>query len=188
MTNTCPCCRNIVERVETPGVPQFEGFCSERCQSLWETYNTGKPTPRQAEQMAAILNDRNHHLERMWANEILHNSHQWVFVVDDENNAVACARVRPTEMYWSSELVRLAVRKDYEGEGLGPVILSKAEQTAKDNGVLVLLATVREDNFGAKVLFYGAKWHRCNRFFSPTSGKPVEVWMKTMREVTNDND
>ena len=58
-----------------------------------------------------------------------------------------------------AEVVKLAVRRDARGHGLGRRLLTAAEQAAADSGITLLLLDTQTDS-AAERLYESAGWHR----------------------------
>lgn len=118
--------------------------------------------------------------EAAWAAE--GNRHSCVCVCDELGKVAGAARIEPTSWY-AYEVRNVVVREELQGKGWGRRVLTEAEHRAHCCGAMVMTATVREDNFASRCLFYGAGYRTAARFISNISGKPVVMLAKTLARI-----
>jgi len=131
--------------------------------------------------------DRNTELANLIQDRVGHNAawaarsdrHSCVYVCDDSGRIAAAARLEQAQWY-ACEIRSVVVREELQGKGWGRRVLAEAERKALQRGVAVATATILTKNFASKCLFYSAGWRCAARFISPSSGKPIEMWVKTL--------
>lgn len=132
-----------------------------------------------AEQIAALLNERNQLIIKYDADRILKDSDSYVFI-EDENKVIGCAEIKKVQWYqW--ELSHVSVKKD--GNGWGRRIIQNAEKLAISNGAKIIQCTIRHGNERSITLFEKNGYTKCNSFYYPQSGNQVLIYQKSLFDM-----
>jgi N-acetylglutamate synthase-like GNAT family acetyltransferase len=101
-------------------------------------------TPKQAEQIAQLLNDRNQLQGDYTAERVAERAEDYLFELS-EDAVVGCVEIKKVQWYqW--EICHLSVRKAHEGHGLGKNLIRQAEDKAKRGAARIVQCTIRIGN------------------------------------------
>lgn len=84
-------------------------------------------------------------------NDISQNSNKELFVLKDGNVVIGYFDV--WYMYDDADLENIAIRKEYQGKGLGEMLLNKCIERCKEKNVFLLHLEVKIDNVKAHNLY-----------------------------------
>jgi ribosomal protein S18 acetylase RimI-like enzyme len=135
-------------------------------------------TPRQAEEIAQLLNARNQLQVAYTSTKIQQHAEDYLFELDN-GGVVACVEVKKVQWYqW--EICHLSVSKDHERQGLGKRLIRRAEDKAKSGKARIVQCTIRVGNDASEQTFrrYGYREACC--FFNAATSNYVAVWQKVL--------
>lgn len=136
-------------------------------------------TLREAEEIAHLLNTRNHLMQRVSGAYVLRNAKKYVGLTSPDGVVMACAQCKQVQWY-QSEVCHVSVHPDYEGRGLGKQVVQEAERVALLQGSILLQATIRTDNERSLGLFAAMGFQRVSEVFNPASGNRLVVLQKPL--------
>jgi N-acetylglutamate synthase-like GNAT family acetyltransferase len=116
-------------------------------------------TPKQAEQVAQLLNSRNHLQVEYTAEKVSQHADDYLFELRDEV-VVACVEVKKVQWYqW--EICHLSVSENHERQGLGTLL-------------------IRVGNEASEQAFQRSGYREACRFFNVATDNHVAVWQKVL--------
>ena len=131
-----------------------------------------------ARQIAELLNSRNQLVRNYDANMILGKANDFLYELKDDI-VVACIEAKKVQWYqW--EVCHLTVAPKSEGQGLGSLMILKAEERAKNGGARIIQCTIRAGNAESERAFERNGYSRVSEFYYPNSGNNVGVWQKVV--------
>src|SRR2546423_832282 len=132
--------------------------------------------PEHAKQIADLLNSRNQLVRDYDANMILDREDDFIYELKDDA-VIACIEAKKVQWYqW--EVCHLTVAPKNEGQGLGSLMIRKAEERAKKGGARIIQCTIRVGNAESERAFERNGYRRVSEFYYPNSGNNVAVWQK----------
>jgi ribosomal protein S18 acetylase RimI-like enzyme len=135
-------------------------------------------TPKQAEQVAQLLNSRNQLQVGYTAQKVRRHAGSYLFELRDEV-VVACVEVRKVQWYqW--EICHLSVSENHERQGLGKLLIRQAEEKAKCGAARIIQCTIRVGNEASEQTFRRSGYHEACRFFNAATDNHVAVWQKVL--------
>jgi GNAT superfamily N-acetyltransferase len=97
-----------------------------------------------AKQIANLLNSRNQLVRNYDANIVMVRGDDFIYELKDDS-VVGCIEVKKVQWYqW--EVCHLTVLPENEGQGLGSLMIRKAEERAKNGGARIIQCTIRVGN------------------------------------------
>ena len=138
---------------------------------------------KNAGQIAALLNTENQLVVPYSAEKILSVSTNYLYETDEIGDVSVFIEVKKVQWY-QYEFCHLTVSPNHRREGLGQLILSKAEKFAQDNRGRILQCTIRENNLASQALFQKSGFLNTAVFYYPDSGNNVTVWQKVISQKT----
>ena len=112
-------------------------------------------TNEHAEQISALLNERNE-LTRQYTRElILEHADNYFCRYSDKDEVVACVEVKKVQWY-QTEILHLTVAATQVRKGHAKALLCEAEKVACANGARILQCTIRINNSSSRMLFENA--------------------------------
>jgi ribosomal protein S18 acetylase RimI-like enzyme len=140
-------------------------------------------TDAHADQIAALLNERNE-LTRIYSRvEVLSYRDNYLCHFDEAHNVIACIEISKVQWY-QAEIKHLTVSAEHARRGHARTLLREAEQLAQTLNARLLQCTIREDNVPSRTLFENARFWRSARFFNNRSGMNVDVYQKVLSPPT----
>ena len=135
-------------------------------------------TSKQAEEIAQLLNDRNHLQGHYTAERVIEHAENYLFELRSDI-VVACVEVKKVQWYqW--EICHLSVRKDHEGQGLGKGLIRQAEDKARLGAARILQCTIRVGNEPSEQAFRRSGYREACCFFNAATDNHVAVWQKVL--------
>jgi len=133
---------------------------------------------RHAEQVAALLNERNHLTVKYTAEKVRDEAEAYLLEIDNDV-VVGCVEVRYVQWYqW--EIRHLSVRSSHEGKGLGKRLIQQAEERALGGGARIVQCTIRVGNIASEESFRRSGYREACCFFNARSGGYIAVWQKVL--------
>lgn len=132
-----------------------------------------------ADQIAALLNKRNQLAVDYTRNRVLEYAKNYVCRYSEENEVVACVKVKSVQWY-QTEILHLTVAASQERKGHAKALLCEAGRLAQGNGARLLQCTVRQDNSVSRKLFEGFGFLHVSTFLNQSSGNNVAVLQKVL--------
>ncbi|PKO51802.1 MAG: hypothetical protein CVU27_05350 [Betaproteobacteria bacterium HGW-Betaproteobacteria-20] len=136
-------------------------------------------TDTHAEQIAALLNERNQLTRRYTRVSVLEHADNYICRFSEENNVVACVEVKSVQWY-QSEVLHLTVAASQTRKGHAKALLCEAERTAWSRGARLLQCTIRDGNTESRSLFEGFGFSHVSTFNNPISGNNVAIFQKVL--------
>jgi N-acetylglutamate synthase-like GNAT family acetyltransferase len=136
-------------------------------------------TDTHAEQIAALLNERNQLKRKHTRESVLEHAGNYICRFSKENNVVACVEVKSVQWY-QSEVLHLTVAASQTRKGHAKALLCEAERVARSKGARLLQCTIRDGNTESRSLFEGFGFLHINTFNNPSSGNNVAVFQKVL--------
>ena len=136
-------------------------------------------TDTHADQIAALLNERNQLTRKYTRESILEHAGNYLCRFSDENDVVACVEVKNVQWY-QSEVLHLTVAVSQMRKGHAKALLCEAERVALAKGARLLQCTIRDGNIESRSLFEGFGFSHINTFNNPSSGNNVAVFQKVL--------
>lgn len=135
-------------------------------------------TPKQAEQIAQLLNARNQLQVGYTAEKVMQNAESYLFELRDDI-IVACVEVKKVQWYqW--EICHLSVSKEHEGHGLGKGLIRRAEEKARSGAGRIVQCTIRVGNEPSERAFRRSGYRESCCFFNAATDNEVAVWQKVL--------
>ena len=135
-------------------------------------------TPTQADQIASLINERNHLTGQHDGDSVLGEAAEYEFEERD-GVVVGCVQRRRVQWYqW--EIRHLSVTDAWEGRGIAYAVYQRASAHAEREGARVLQCTIREDNEKSIAFFVRQGFAKAVVFKNAESGNLVGVWLKSV--------
>ena len=135
-------------------------------------------TEIQAQEIAALLNERNELARKYTARDVLMHADNYEYEVR-EGKVIGCVERKEVQWYqW--EVCHLSVAEDWEGKGIASAVYERAERTALAEGACLLQCTIREGNQRSARFFERRGFVKVGRFVYPATGNTVCVWQKIL--------
>jgi ribosomal protein S18 acetylase RimI-like enzyme len=131
-----------------------------------------------AQQIAELLNSQNK-LARNYVTEMILDRAD-DFIYELKNDAVAaCIEAKKVQWYqW--EVCHLTVAPKNRKQGLGSLMIQKAEERAKNGGARVIQCTIRVGNEDSERAFERTGYKQVSEFYYSETGNNVAVWQKVV--------
>jgi ribosomal protein S18 acetylase RimI-like enzyme len=136
-------------------------------------------TDQQADQIAALLNERNELTVPYSRAKIRTNADNYICHFSDEGAVIACVEVKKVQWY-QAEILHLTVAKQYARLGHAKRLLQEAEQAARAHNARILQCTIRESNGPSRALFETCGFRLVSEFFNAHSGNNIGVFQKSL--------
>lgn len=136
-------------------------------------------TDSQADQVAALLNERNDLTVEYNRNRILDEVENYLCRFSETGDVIACVEVKTVQWY-QAEVLHLTVSEDQERRGHAKALLCEAERVARTKGARLLQCTIRTDNETSRRLFEGFGFLHVSTFHNQASGNNVGVFQKVL--------
>ena len=104
-------------------------------------------TTQEAEEIAQLINNRNHLIKNYTFKDILSKKECYVFIKED-NKVIACAASNKIQWY-QHEITHVSISEHFEGKGYGSRILALAEKKGEPPFILILDGIEDPHNLGA---------------------------------------
>ena len=131
-----------------------------------------------AKQIAELLNSRNQLVRSYDAKIVLDRATDFIYELKDDAVA-ACIEAKKVQWYqW--EVCHLTVDPKNEGQGLGSLVIRKAEERARNGGARIIQCTIRHGNVESERAFERNGYRKVSEFYYPNSGNNVAVWQKVV--------
>ena len=135
-------------------------------------------TPKQPEQIAQLLNDRNQLQGDYTAERVAEHAEDYLFELR-EDAVVGCVEVKKVQWYqW--EICHLSVSKGHEGHGLGKSLIRQAEDKAERGAARIVQCTIRVGNERSEQAFRRSGYRESCCFFNAATDNYVAVWQKVL--------
>jgi ribosomal protein S18 acetylase RimI-like enzyme len=135
-------------------------------------------TPKQAEQVAQLLNSRNQLQVDYTAEKVSQHADNYLFEVRNEV-VVACVEVKRVQWYqW--EVCHLSVSENHERQGLGKLLIRRAEEKAKHGAARIVQCTIRVGNEASEQAFRRSGYREVCCFLNVATNNHVAVWQKVL--------
>jgi N-acetylglutamate synthase-like GNAT family acetyltransferase len=135
-------------------------------------------THEEAEQIAALLNNRNQLVRSYAAADVLAEKDHYVYELR-EGKVVACVEHKQVQWY-QLEVRHLSVAPAWERQGLGSMVYQRAEEFGRSKGACLVQCTIREGNVESEGFFLKHGFTKVGRFsYAPTTNT-VGVWQKVL--------
>lgn len=136
-------------------------------------------TRAQAEEIATLINRRNQLPLDYTSDDILRKAPNYEYEIRD-SKLIACVERKKVQWYqW--EIRHLSVHEDWEGQGVGYAVYSRAETSAHAGGACLLQCTIRDGNDDSERFFQRQGFRRVGGFANASTGNAVGVWQKVLR-------
>lgn len=136
-------------------------------------------TDSQAEQVAALLNERNRLTVQYTRQRVLKHAANYLCHYSEANEVIACVELKSVQWY-QTEVLHLTVAASHVGKGHAKALLCEAERLARTNEARLLQCTIRVDNTASRKLFEGFGFLHACTFFNERSGSNVAVFQKVL--------
>lgn len=136
-------------------------------------------TDTHADQIAALLNERNELTVQYTRQRVLEHAHNYLCRYSEAGEVIACVEVKKVQWY-QTEILHLTVAASHECQGHAKSLLCEAERAARAKGACLLQCTIRSDNTKSRKLFEGFGFSHIGTFFNQGSGKNVGVFQKIL--------
>lgn len=134
---------------------------------------------RHADQIAALLNERNQLTKKYTRKHVLNHVDNYLCRFSNAGEVVACVEVKRIQWY-QTEVLHLTVAATETRKGHAKALLNEAERVARANGTRLLQCTIREDNTASRALFESLSFGQVNIFHNLSSGNNVAVFQKVL--------
>ena len=125
-----------------------------------------------------MLNTRNQLQVGYTTEKVLQNADNHLFELRDEV-VVACVEVKKVQWYqW--EICHLSVSEKHERQGLGKLLIRRAEEKAKLGAARIVQCTIRVGNEASEQAFRRSGYREACRFFNAPTDNHVAVWQKVL--------
>jgi ribosomal protein S18 acetylase RimI-like enzyme len=169
-----------VHRCNSQSVIQHDRcYAADRCGMHYVSGHRVALSNAHADQIAALLNERNQLTVRYTRQRVLENAENYVCRYSEAGEVVACVEVRRVQWY-QAEVLHLTVAKSQERKGHAKALLCEAERVGRANGARVLQCTIRQDNTASLQLFEGFGFSHVVTFHNQGSGNNVAVLQKVL--------
>ena len=98
-----------------------------------------------ADQIAALLNERNELTIQYTGARVLEHADNYICRHSGSGDVIACVELKTVQWY-QTEILHLTVAKSQERKGHGKALLCEAERNARTNGARILQGTIRVGN------------------------------------------
>jgi ribosomal protein S18 acetylase RimI-like enzyme len=136
-------------------------------------------TDVQADQIAALLNERNELTIQYTRQRVLGHADNYLCRHSEVGEVIACVEVKKVQWY-HTEILHLTVALSFEGQGHAKALLREAERAARAEGARLLQCTIRTENTKSRALFEGFGFVHIGTFFNQGSGNNVGVFQKIL--------
>ena len=136
-------------------------------------------TNTHAEQIAALLNDRNQLTRKYTEEKVLTHADDYLVRVSDTGQVIACVEVKSVQWY-QCEILHLTVAAAYANKGHGKALLCEAERSARTKGARILQCTIRAGNEESRSLFEWFGFVQVSNFYNQSSGNNIIVLQKVL--------
>lgn len=134
-----------------------------------------------AKRIALLLNERNNLPNKLESWDINHNDYFYIAVNQglETEKVLACARAKCMS-FFCYELKHVVVNEDYEGKGLGKLVINLVETYVKQKRIPILLATTRAENCKMNNLFKKLGYSKTKEFVNQGTKHPLILWKKEL--------
>lgn len=139
-------------------------------------------TINQAEQVAALLNERNELTVRYTGQRLLDSAADFLCRVSPSGDVIACVEVKRLQWY-QTEVLHLTVSAAHERQGHAQALLREAERQARCTNARLLQCTIRENNAASCGLFERLGFKHVSTFHNENSGNSVLVLQKVLTGI-----
>ena len=139
-------------------------------------------TNAHADQIAALLNERNQLTVKYTRQRVLEHAENYLCRLSEANEVVACVEVKSVQWY-QTEVLHLTVATSEIRKGHAKALLCEAERVSRANGARLLQCTIREGNTESRSLFEGFGFSHVSTFNNPNSGNNVAVFQKVLSSI-----
>lgn len=136
-------------------------------------------TDAHADQIAALLNERNELTTNYTRKMVLKHADDYLWHLSESNEILACVEVKRVQWY-QAEIRHLTVAAAREGKGLAKALLCEAERVARVRGARLLQCAMRRGNEPSLGLFRNFGFSHVNTFHNDHSGNDVLVLQKVL--------
>ena len=136
-------------------------------------------TDVQADQIAALLNERNELTVQYTRQRVLDHADNYLCHHSEAGEVIACVEVKRVQWY-QAEILHLTVAAPHERHGHAKALLCEAERVARVNGARLLQCTIRADNTKSRKLFEGFGFSHIGTFLNQRSGNNADVFQKIL--------
>ena len=136
-------------------------------------------TDTQADQIAALLNERNQLTVQYTGKRVLASADNYLYRISETNEVIACVEVKEVQWY-QAEVLHLTVAEPCERKGHAKALLCEAQRSARAKGARILQCTIRMDNEASRRLFEGFGFLHVGTFLNQFSGNNVGVFQKVL--------
>ncbi len=136
-------------------------------------------TDEHADQIAALLNERNQLMVKYTRQRILEHAENYLCRISESGKIVACVEVKSVQWY-QTEVLHLTVAASEIRKGHAKALLCEAERVSRASGARLLQCTIREGNAESRSLFEGFGFSHVNTFNNPRSGNNVAAFQKVL--------
>jgi ribosomal protein S18 acetylase RimI-like enzyme len=140
-------------------------------------------TDTQADQIAALLNERNQLTVQYTRKLVLDEANNYLCRILDTGDVIACVELKSVQWY-QVEVLHLTVAEHHEGKGHAKALLCEAERIARTRGARLVQCTIRMNNEASRRLFEGFGFLQVNTFFNGGTGNNVGVFQKVLTPVS----
>lgn len=139
-------------------------------------------TNKEADQIAALLNERNELTVRYTRERVLNEKEDYILRASSSGDVIACVQVKKVQWY-QCEVLHLTVAAGHESQGHGRALLTDVEKIANSRSARVLQCTIREKNSRSLKVFEAAGFSRAATFFNERSANNVHVLQKVLSQA-----
>lgn len=136
-------------------------------------------TDLHAQQIAALLNERNQLTIQYSAQRVRDHEENYLYRLSETNDVAACVEVKKVQWY-QTEVLHLTVAESEERKGHAKALLCEAERVSRASGARLLQCTIREGNKKSRSLFEGFGFIHVSTFNNPSSGNNVGIFQKVL--------
>jgi len=137
----------------------------------------------QADQIAALLNERNELTIEYTRQRVLKHADNYLCRYSAAGEVIACVEVKKVQWY-QTEILHLTVAASYERQGHAKALLCEAERVARANNARLLQCTIRADNSKSRKLFEGFWFSYISTFLNQTSESNIGVFQKILSNAS----
>jgi ribosomal protein S18 acetylase RimI-like enzyme len=142
-------------------------------------HNNMTLTDEHADQIAALLNERNQLTVKYTRKRVLEHAENYLCRFSEANEVVACVEAKRVQWY-QTEVLHLTVAASQTRKGHAKALLCEAGRVARANGARLLQCTIREGNTESRTLFEGFGFSHISTFNNPSNGNNVAVFQKVL--------
>ncbi|MHB1350805.1 MAG: GNAT family N-acetyltransferase [Desulfobulbaceae bacterium] len=136
-------------------------------------------TDTQAEQISALLNERNELTFKYTRKRVLDHKDNYLCRLSETGEVIACVEVKKVQWY-QTEILHLTVAASHLRRGHAKALLCEAERIARADGARLLQCTIRAGNTESRGLFEGFGFVHVGTFLNQGSGNNVGVFQKIL--------